>query len=529
MVSSSDIRPMSVIANGNPLGSLIFVFSVACAIVVFWSGVMSLVDAWAIPEYSHGPIIPLLSLFMFMREMREVQPVSHPVTDRWQGVVLLSIGLIFGVIGNLVRIDDIVTYALIIWLAGMVLVNFGFRRGLIFWPAVLHLVFMLPLPQFLYWQVSIYLQMVSSQIGVGLIALFGIPVYLDGNIIDLGVYKLQVAEACSGLRYLFPMLSFSYVFAVLYNGPMWHKAVLLVSAAPITIAMNSFRIGMIGVLVNSYGIEHAEGFLHTFEGWIIFVACVCILFLLAILLQHTTRNPRRLADTLDIEFAGLDRELKRVTAIVPSAALMVGAALTLATAIGWWTLPERAVIRPDREPLVFFPLQFGDMTARTQTLDSEIRRILAADDYLSAAFSDGTGAPPVDLFMAYYHSQTDGSGIHSPEVCIPAGGWEVSRWERVPVTLDSGVTVTVNRATIQQGINLQIVYFWFEQRGRRLTSDYAAKIYTVMDSLTMGRSDGGLVRLITPVSGPDGEAAADERLRSFMEYLVPALPRFMPD
>ena len=138
-------------------------------------------------------------------------------------------------------------------------------------------------------------------------------------------------------------------------------------------------------------------------------------------------------------------------------------------------------------------------------------------------------APPVDLFMAYYHSQTDGSGIHSPEVCIPAGGWEVSRWERVPVTLDSGVTVTVNRATIQQGINLQIVYFWFEQRGRRLTSDYAAKIYTVMDSLTMGRSDGGLVRLITPVSGPDGEAAADERLRSFMEYLVPALPRFMPD
>ena len=70
-----------------------------------------------------------------------------------------------------------------------------------------------------------------------------VPVYLEGNIIDLGVYKLHVAEACSGLRYLFPILSFSYIFAVLSKGPMWHKAVLLISAAPITVLMNSLHRG----------------------------------------------------------------------------------------------------------------------------------------------------------------------------------------------------------------------------------------------------------------------------------------------
>jgi exosortase/archaeosortase family protein len=68
-----------------------------------------------------------------------------------------------------------------------------------------------------------------------------------------------VAEACAGLRYLFPILSFTYLFAILYRGPMWHKAVLFLLAAPLTVLMNSFRIGMIGVLVNQYGIEHAEG------------------------------------------------------------------------------------------------------------------------------------------------------------------------------------------------------------------------------------------------------------------------------
>ena len=183
--------------------------------------------------------------------------------------------------GNLARIPDIVTYAMILWIYGLILVSFGWQRGRQFWPPVLHLVFMLPLPAILYWQLSIKLQFFSSEIGVALIRAMDIPVFLDGNVIDLGVYKLQVAEACSGLRYLFPVMSFSYIFSVLYRGPIWHKAVLLLSAAPITVLMNAFRIGMIGVLVDRYGIEQAEGFLHYFEGWVIFIACVLILFGLA--------------------------------------------------------------------------------------------------------------------------------------------------------------------------------------------------------------------------------------------------------
>ena len=130
------------------------------------------------------------------------------------------------------------------------LVCFGFRRGLVFWPSVLHLVFMLPLPQFLYWKVNTTLQLVSSQIGVKLVALAGVPVYLEGNVIDLGVTLLQVAEACSGLRYLFPIMSFTYVFAVLYRGPLWQKLVLLALAVPVAVMMNAVRIGIIGILVD---------------------------------------------------------------------------------------------------------------------------------------------------------------------------------------------------------------------------------------------------------------------------------------
>jgi exosortase D (VPLPA-CTERM-specific) len=496
---------------------------------LYWFGLRSLVVAWSVPEYSHGPLIPVISLFLFLRDMRHIPPSATAVRDRWPGVAVAMAGLALGVLGNLVRIPDIVTYAMIVWFAGLILICFGFRRGVLFWPAVLHLAFMLPLPTFVYWQVSVALQLVSSQIGVALIAALGIPVYLDGNIIDLGIYKLQVAEACSGLRYLFPMLSFSYVFALLYRGPIWHKLVLLAMAAPITVGMNSFRIGVIGTLVNAYGIEHAEGFLHTFEGWVIFIACVAILFLIAILLQQLTREPKPLSETLDIEFDGLGMQLARFREVVPSAALAVTMMVAVAASTAWHTTPPRATVEVARDPLALFPTWIGAWNGSAQFLPREIERVLNADDYFSGIFYHPDEAAPVDLFVAWYQKQTEGSGIHSPEVCIPVGGWEVSEWRGVEIAAEGAAPFAANRAVIQRGLDRQVVYYWFEQRGRRMTSDYAVKAVTVLDALLHGRSDGGLVRVITPLGANEPEAAADARLQRFLGEALPRLPRFVPE
>ncbi|MEO0829563.1 MAG: exosortase [Pseudomonadota bacterium] len=214
-------------------------------------GFQELVREWATPEYSHGPLIPLISLYLFLRELRNAPPLEPVVTDRWPGVLVILFSLVVAVAGNLANIGDIVAYAFIIWTGGVVLTVFGWKRGIRHQLPVVHLIFMLPLPQQIYWKLTIFLQGVSSVLGVEFIKLMGIPVYLEGNIIDLGKMKLQVAEACSGLRYLFPILSFSYLFSILYRGPVWHKAVLLLAAAPITVLMNSFRIGVVGAMVNS--------------------------------------------------------------------------------------------------------------------------------------------------------------------------------------------------------------------------------------------------------------------------------------
>src|SRR6056297_2832975 len=273
--------------------------------VFFIEGLDALLGAWRLPEYSHGPLIPVLSTLLFLRQLKEVPVDPGPKRDRWVGVTVILGAVAFGTLGKLANIDDIVAYATILWVGGILLVSFGWETGKYFWPPVLHLVYMLPLPDTLYYKMTTHLQLVSSELGVWFLKILSIPVFLEGNIIDLGVTKLHVAEACSGLRYLFPILSFSYIFAVLYKGPMWHKAVLLISAAPITVFMNSVRIAVAGIIVQRYGTDWLDGFTHFFEGWVIFASCVAILFGLAWLLLFLHPKKLGLTEALDLETEGL--------------------------------------------------------------------------------------------------------------------------------------------------------------------------------------------------------------------------------
>lgn len=530
MSATNDLAKTSLPAT-NVGGLAWFVLLLAAALPVFWIGLVSLAQAWSTPEYSHGPLIPIISLYLFLRELRQMPPLDPEAPrTRWPGIAVLLLGLSVSVFGNLARVPDIVTYGMIVWVGGVVLTLFGWERGRHHLLPVLHLVFMLPLPQIIYWQMNIVLQTISSQIGVWVVSLAGIPVYLDGNVIDLGVYKLQVAEACSGLRYLFPILSFTYLFAILYRGPFWHKAVLMLSAVPLTVLMNSFRIGVIGILVNSYGIEQAEGFLHFFEGWVIFLACIGILFLMAIGLQRLTPNPLPLSEAIDLDTRGMGPILARVLAIRPSRALVAAALITLAVSVGWLAKGSGDTVSIAREPFSLYPRQFGEWSGSANSLDPDVARVLAATDYVNIAYVAPGERDYVHFFSAFYENQTEGDGIHSPEVCLPVGGWEIFSLEPHEVSMPGTPygTFTVNRAVIQKGLSKQLVYYWFEQRGKRMTNDVLAKASVIWDGISLGRTDGALVRYVTPIGTNEQETDADARIQRLMQQNMKSLPRFVP-
>lgn len=503
---------------------------IAIAIPIYWEGFGLLGRAWITPEYSHGPLIPLISLYLFLRERRLITPSTAP-KQSGPGIALIVFSLGLGIFGNLVAIPDIVAYALILWTGGVMLTCMGWDQGRRHWAPVLHLIFMLPLPQILYWQLTIALQLVSSELGVWFIKLANIPVFLEGNIIDLGVYKLQVAEACSGLRYLFPILSFSYLMAILYRGPYWHKVVLFALAAPLTVFMNAVRIGIIGILVDAYGIGQAEGFLHFFEGWVIFGACIALLFIVALGLQRLTRDPKPLRDVVDLDTDGLGGEAAMVLSLAPARGMVIGLTLSALITAAFVFTPTPARITPEREVFALFPRDIAGWQGFSTPLEPQVETVLGASDYINTTYMAPDGANTVSFFAAWYASQTDGAGIHSPEVCLPVGGWEVFSLDPHAISLPTTLygDFDVNRAVIQKGLSKQLVYYWFDQRGRRMTNDYAAKATVIYDSLTRGRTDGAMVRFTTPIADTETEADADARLQGFMADALQRLPTFIPE
>lgn len=526
------VAPKKVLSAFTTWGMFWLIVATLGAAVFLSDGLDALLEAWQLPEYSHGPLIPVLSALLFLRQLKHVPINLEPKPDRWIGVGVIGLVVILGSFGRLTNISDFVAYSLILWVGGILLISFGWQTGKHFWPPVVHLIYMLPLPAVLYFKVSTYLQLISSELGVFFLQLLHVPVFLDGNIIDMGVYKLHVAEACSGLRYLFPILSFSYIFAVLYKGPMWHKAVLLVSAVPITIFMNSVRIAIAGYIVNNYGLEWIEGFTHFFEGWVIFISCITLLFLLARIMLFFQPTKMSLVDALDLETEGLGTQIMRLRFVQASRAMIVAALMVVAAGLAWQMVPERGLIQIEREPFSLFPRQLGDwrQVGPNKLLEASVARVLAADDYHSISLSKPGAGADVGLFIAWYADQSQGDGIHSPEVCLPNAGWEIAWLERVDISkqLQLETDFEINRVIIQKGETRMLVYYWFEQRGRRLAWDVAAKIYLILDGAKSGRTDGALVRLTTPIGRTESDSDAETRLNEVLEEVIIPLPRFVP-
>jgi EpsI family protein len=180
---------------------------------------------------------------------------------------------------------------------------------------------------------------------------------------------------------------------------------------------------------------------------------------------------------------------------------------------------------------VLFPRHIDDWEGYSQSLEPDVAKVLGASDYINASYIAPGEAGYVNFFSAWYEKQTEGSGIHSPEVCLPVGGWEVFSIAPHEVSMPGTVygTFMVNRAVIEKGTSRQLVYYWFEQRGRRMTNDYAAKATVVWDSLTRGRTDGALVRFVTAVLPGETEADAEARMERLMAKVLPKLPAFIPE
>lgn len=505
-------------------------FALACGVLlwIFREGLGYMLSAWEREEYSHGYMLPLIAAFFVWQKSGVL--ARTPFRPSWLGAAIVLFGLFLYLVGELGTIYAVIQYAFLVTLGGVALAFLGWPAFKIILPAYVLLFFTIPLPSFLYNNLSAQLQLISSELGVWFIRLFGITVFLEGNVIDLGTYKLQVVEACSGLRYLFPLAALGYISAYIFKGAFWKKAVLFLSTLPITVLMNSFRIGAIGVLVEYGGIEQAEGFLHDFEGWVVFMACAALLVLLMWLLARIGPNPLPLRDAFAIEGPEpLPKDLPVQERRIPGSFYTVLPALAVVGLVSL-LLPQREELIPERADFLFFPSTVGEWRGKADRLESIYVDALKLDDYFLADYAARPGES-VNLYIAYYESQRKGASVHSPKSCLPGGGWEIREFSQreIPDVNVAGQPLRVNRSLIQMGDEGLLVYYWFQQRGRLMTNEYLVKWYLFWDALTRNRTDGALVRLTTRVEAGQDIAEADDLLSGFARSIAGQLSRFIPE
>ncbi len=519
----SESSPTSSVKRMGVRGYLLILFGVG---ILAWACESALIWLWntwnGVPEYSHGPALPVLAGFLLwqQREVFEKQEFKGSIF----GILLLvtaGVALLLGTMGGAYTLQQ---YAFALGVAGLILSWTGLQalRQLALPLSLLFL--MIPQPDFILNNLSTHLQLVSSALGVAVIRLAGISVYLEGNVIDLGSYKLQVVDACAGLRYLFPLMTLGLLIAHFFRAPFWKRALVFLASIPVTVVLNSLRIAVIGWMVERWGPGMAEGFLHDFQGWVVFMVSGAFLLAFAALLNLVGPSRGRWSDVFGVDLPlATPPEVKLEVRPVP---VMFWAALvaTIAITVVQFTVPNRPQLVPQHPALTSFPLELGEWQGKREWLTPDVLQTLQLDDYFYGAYKDRDGGSAT-LYVPYYATQRDRRVVHSPAACLPGNGWRIAESRTVII---SGTTISANRLLISNGEERALVYYWFDQRGRNLTSEWLVKWYLFQDAVVQRRSDGAMVRVMASLGAGDSIDVVDARLQSLAAVAGNQLHKHLP-
>ena len=468
---------------------------------------------WNYDDYNYCYLIPLIVGYLIWEHKDEL--AAQKSLFSWAGLWFIIPGILLYWLGELG--GEYFSLYLSSWLVvvGLCWLHIGWQKlKIIAFPLCFSLA-MFPPPSFIHHKLSLQLKLISSKLGVLLLQALGMSVYREGNVIDLGFTTLQVVDACNGLRYLIPLIVLGILLAYFYKGPLWQKVIIVGSTIPLSILTNGFRIATVGLLYPVMGKAAAEGFFHDFSGWFIFMVTLAVLLAEMWLLRKLFPAHKQAKDFMpeapssQRRIAGTDVPssfvaLLRAPQVLLSLFLLVGT-LALSSAVEF---REKV---PVSRPLTSFPLAFADWQGQSRAMEQKFINELDFSDYTIIDYRNSQ-QDSINFYVAYYESQRKGESIHSPATCLPGGGWVLQNAGTVSLEIN-GKTMPVNRAFIQKGDAKQLTYYWFPMRGRILTNAYQLKLYTFWDALTRQRTDGALVRLVTPVSNSEDVADADGRLQ----------------
>ena len=207
--------------------------------------------------------------------------------------------------------------------------------------------------------------------------------------------------------------------------------------------------------------------------------------------------------------------------------LWITVGLLLLTILGLQVLSHGSPVL-GRKTLEHFPHQVGVWEGVDAAIDDRVQELLGATDLLNRVYTDPQTQTSISMFVSFYASQRTGGTIHSPKNCLPGAGWSPAKSGIATINVPGySEPIAVNHYIIEKGLSQQVVLYWYQSQGRIIASEYSAKICLVWDAITKNRTDGALVRIVTPVLGGDEEAAL-QKAKSFVQEIFPHLTEYIP-
>jgi EpsI family protein len=477
-----------------------------------------LISTWSYPDFSHGFIVPFVSLYLVWARRASLKDL--PFEPSWAAGITVTLAgaaiLLLGTTGSVVVVEEA---SIIVMIPGLVLLLLGKRYLLALALPVGYLILMVPvLTPFLeaiYWP----LQLVTAKLAGLMLTVVGVSVYQSDQFLELPNISLEVAEACSGAQFLISVLAIAIPLAYISLRGRASRIALLGLAVLITIFSNALRVALIGFLAYVYNKKSAlHGPYHILTGYFVFMVGFVFLFISAWVLARFSGK----AGGEGHEKKGISGGRGGIAEGGRGFQTAWALALVILVGTGTFVYTYRPVPVPLKKPINELPLSINGWSGTSIIYDADPLKVPGADHETTRIYKNANGKT-VKLYIGYLMSQTqDRELIHAHF----AGLYD--KIEEVDLTLASGDRIRINKAVMREGRKDFLVLFWYDLNGRAVANRYNAKFISAVNGLIHRRTNGAVVILKSEIDGPDGPRRAFGDEEEFIGYLRPILKDYLP-
>ena len=352
--------------------------------------------------------------------------------------------------------------------------------------------------------------------------MIGVPVFRQGNLIDIGSMQFNVADACSGMNYLLPLLALAALIGYFSTKSMITRSILFISAVPVTLAANVLRITGTALIANYWTKEIASGFMHDFSGWAVFMFAFFCLFIELKILKRVMGERRDTAESKK-EFGqtpGEDgRHRQNDLKIMP---LVTTACILLVFWCGYQAVAAKKKDRP-LPVMENLPLSIDGFTGKIIPEDPKIKVFSSVTDSITRVYTK-KGKNPVLVYVGYYRTSPELKGfIHTPEVCLESSGWRIRKIDYLDMAVQpDGKALKTREVIAERGGVRQLLIYWYQIGDFTTGNEELAHYYTGYDAILGDYSDAIKVMISVDYEKPSDKSKCKEELQEFITAFYPA-------